>query len=305
MGGQQGPEDLLVLPGAQWVLASAMSGDGGIALVRVSDRAVMKAYPAATAKEQLDTKTYSACPGPPSAGKFTTHGLYVQPGEGAVHRVLVVGHGDRESIEVFDIDTRPSTPQVTWIGCVVAPEPIGLNSVRGLPDGGFVTTNFLPRGVDRDAMQRMRDGEKNGELWEWHPNGRWEKVPGSEAAGANGVELSPDGRTIYMAAWGSQSFVRLSRGAAQTARDEVPLGFRVDNIHWAKDGSLVAVGQGTGADAQQWKAVKIDPKTLAVREVLERPDAPEFAAGTVAAEVGDGWWVGSFRGDRIAIVPAQ
>jgi hypothetical protein len=116
MGSQQGPEDLLVLPGAQWVVASAMSGDGGIALVRVSDRAVTKAYPAATAKEQLDTKTYSACPGPPSAGKFTTHGLYVQPGDGAVHRMLVVGHGDRESIEVFDVDTRPSTPQITWIG---------------------------------------------------------------------------------------------------------------------------------------------------------------------------------------------
>ena len=37
-----------------------------------------------------------------------------------------------------------------------------------------------------------------------------------------------------MAAWGSQSFVRLSRGD-NVKRDEVPLGFRIDNIHWADD----------------------------------------------------------------------
>ena len=84
----------------------------------------------------------------------------------------------------------------------------------------------------------MMTGEQNGELWEWHTASGWEKVPGSEAAGANGVELSNDGRTLYVAAWGSQSFFRLSRGMTPPKRDDVPLGFRVDNIHWARDGSL-------------------------------------------------------------------
>ena len=190
-------------------------------------------------------------------------------------------------------------PAVTWIGCVIAPDPIGLNSVRGLPDGGFITTNFLPRGGTREATQRMLGGERNGELWEWHTASGWAKVPGSEAAGANGVELSADGKTLYVAAWGSQSFFRLSRGATPPKRDEIPLGFRVDNIHWARDGSLYAVGQA----AQNWKAVKVDPNTLAVREVVTVPDTPEFGAGTAVVEVGDTLWVGSFRGNRIAIVP--
>jgi hypothetical protein len=97
----------------------------------------------------------------------------------------------------------------------------------------------------------------------------------------------------------------LSRGVTPVVRDEVPLGFRVDNIHWARDGSLVAVGQGTGVDAQHWFVVKIDPQTLAVREVLSRADTDGFNAGTAAAEIGNGWWVGSFRGDRVAILPAQ
>ena len=43
--------------------------------------------------------------------------------------------------------SRAATPVLTWIGCAVAPDPIGLNSVRGLPDGGFIASNFLPRGL--------------------------------------------------------------------------------------------------------------------------------------------------------------
>src|SRR5690606_17991285 len=150
----------------------------------------------------------------------------------------------------------------------------------------------------------MMQGETNGELWEWHTDSGWEKVPGSEAAGANGVELSDDGRTIYMAAWGSQSFARISHAAAEVSRDEIPLGFRGDNIRWARDGSLLAVGQGTGEDAQVWKAVKVDPDTLDVRDVVSRPHNDVFVRGTVVVQVGDDLWVGSFRGDRIAIVPA-
>ena len=128
------------------------------------------------------------------------------------HRLLVVLHGGRESIEVFEVDARPATPTVTWIGCAVAPEPIGLNSVRGLADGGFIGTNFLARGpragsADR-RRKRMQSGERNGELWEWHAGSGWQKVPGTEAAGANGLELSEDGRQLYVAAWGSQSFFR-------------------------------------------------------------------------------------------------
>jgi hypothetical protein len=297
--GQQAPEDLVAL-GPEWVVASAYNGTGGVALIRVSDRRTHTAYPSATARDRLDARTYPDCPGPPRAGSFLTHGVYVEPGNGPTYKLFVVGHGAREAIEVFEVDIGTAMPAVTWIGCVVAPDPIGLNSVRGLPDGGFVTTNFLPRGGSREATQRMMAGEANGELWEWHTASGWVKVPGSEAAGANGVELSDDGRTLYIAAWGSQSFIRLSRGITPPQRDEISLGFRVDNIHWARDGDLYAVGQA----GSNWTAVKIDPDTLAVREVVNQPDTPAFGAGTVVAEVGPDLWVGSYRGNRIAIIPA-
>jgi hypothetical protein len=310
--GLQAPEDLVVLPGAQWVVASAFGGTGGIYLVRASDRTPSRVYPATGARERLDTQTYGACPGPPDAAtkaKFQTHGLYLLPGANSVHRLFVVLHGGRESVEVFEVDARQATPALTWIGCAVAPDPIGLNSVRGLPDGGFIATNFLARGggggFGGPAMTAMMSGETNGELWEWHTATGWQKVAGSEAAGANGLEMSEDGRTLYVAAWGTQSFFRLSRGATPVQRQEVPLGFRVDNIRWARDGSILAAGQGGAPGAQASIVVKIEPGTLSVLEILRHPDTPGFGAGTVAVEVGDELWVGSFRGDRLAIFPGR
>jgi hypothetical protein len=298
---QHAPEDLVAL-GSEWVAASAYdtTGAGGVMLVRVRDRMPIKVYPAANAKDAPDKATYPDCPGPPSKDRLATHGLYVEPGDGPRYKLFAVGHGEREAIEVFSIDTSAAMPTAAWLGCVIAPDPIGLNSVRGLPDGGFITTNFLPRGGTREATQRMQAGERNGELWEWHTKSGWEKIPGSQAAGANGVELSADGRTLYVAAWGSQSFFRVTRGIAPPRREEIPLGFRVDNIHWARDGSLWAVGQAM----QSWKAVKIDPRTLAVREIVDEKDTPEFGAGTVIVEVGNELWVGSYSGNRIATIPA-
>src|SRR4030095_3658518 len=202
--GQNGPEDLVVVPGAQWVIASSYGGSGGIFLIRASDRSVTLAYPGSAPKERLDAKTYAKCPGPPDAAfkaKFITHGLSIQPGNNSVHRLFVVAHGGRESVEVFEVDARQSTPTLTWIGCAVAPDPVGLNSVRGLEGGGFIATIFLARGIEPAARQKMMEGEKNGELWEWHTASGWQKIPGSEAAGANGIEISKDGKWFYVAAW--------------------------------------------------------------------------------------------------------
>ena len=305
--GQQAPEDLVVLPGGQWVVASSFFGAGGINLIRVSDRSSVRAYPAPTAREMFDAKTYKSCPGVPDGAtkaKFQTHGLSLREGRNGVHTLLTVTHGAREAIDVFTVDTRAPTPTLTWIGCAVAPDPIGLNSVRWLEDGGFIATNFNPRG-NPNGFAGLQKGEKNGELWEWHTASGWRKVPGSEASGANGIEISPDGKTLYVAAWGSRSFFRLSRGGKEPKRDEVPLGFLVDNIRWAADGTLLGTGQaGALGQPAETVVVRIDPRTLKVTELLRRPAGAGFSAGTVAVEVGKTLWVGSFTGDRIAIFPA-
>jgi sugar lactone lactonase YvrE len=305
--GQQAPEDLVALPGSQWIVASAFAGTGGINLISVRDHTTTLAFPAATSKERLDAKTYNTCPGPPDAAdkaKFATHGLALRAGRNSTHTLYAVHHGGRESIEVFEVDARGKTPALTWVGCAVAADPIGLNSVVALPEDGFIATDFLARGIDAAGRGRMLAGENNGALWEWHTATGWKMIPGSEAAGANGLEISKDGKWLYVAAWGSQSFFRLSRGQTPVKRDAVPLGFRVDNIRWAPDDSIFAAGQGGVAPMQTSNVVKIDPNTLKVQEIIRHPNTPEFGNGTVAVQIGKELWVGSFRGDRIAIFPA-
>ena len=302
---QLGPEDLAAVPGPEWVLSSGMLANGAIRLVNLRDKSTTVLFPSAASTERPDRKTYDSCPGPlgPEGDRFRAHGLYLRPGPNAVHKLYVVHHGDRESIEVFEFNARSKPPALTWIGCAVAPDPIGLNSVVGLADGGFITSNFLPRGGDAAALARMMAGQNNGEVWEWHTSTGWKMVPGSEAAGANGLEISKDGKWLYIAGWGSQSFMRLSRGQTPVKRDSVPVGFRLDNLRWAPDGTLIGAGQGGTAPSQTSNVVKINPATLKVQELIRQPSIEGFGVTTVAIQVAKELWLGSVRGDRIAIFP--
>jgi hypothetical protein len=303
--GQVGPEDLAVVPGGEWVISSGNVANGGIRLIRVRDKTTTVLFPTTPSKERPDRKTYGTCPGPIDPAEkenFRAHGMYLRAGKNAVHTLYVVHHGSRESIEVFEFDAHAQPPSLTWVGCAVAPDPIGLNSVVGLPDGGFITTNFLARGADPGGFKRIMAGEINGELWEWHPSSAWQKVPGTEAAGPNGLEISKDGKTLYVASWGSQSFIRVSRGQTPVKKDAVPLGFRVDNLRSAPDGSILATGQGGTAPAQTSHVARIDPNTLKVKELIRYPYSDLFRGSTSAIQIGKEIWVSS-HGERIAVFP--
>ena len=305
--GLVGPEDLVPVPGSDWVIASGDAAPGAITLIDVRRKTTTPLYPAANLPQRLDTKTYDSCPGPidpAEKDKFRAHGLALRPGRNARHTLYVVHHGNRESIEVFEFDARAKTPALTWVGCAVAPEPIGLNSVVALPEGGFASTNFLPRNA-AGGIASIHAGVNNGELWEWHTGAGWKIVPGSATSGANGIEISKDGKWFFMGGWGNQTFIRFSRGQTPVKRDEVPVGFRLDNLRWAPDGSLLAAGQEVPAQGIATSRVsKIDPNTLNVREVVRYPYNDVFSLSTGAIQVGKEIWVGSVRGDKIARFPA-
>ena len=304
--GQVSPEDLVIVPGGEWVVSTVYAAPGGIRIINVKDKSTTTIYPSATAKEQFDNKTYDTCPGAPNdamKANMQTHGVAIKEGRNGQHTLYVVNHGQRESIEVFQMDANVRPPALTWIGCAVAPGQVGLNEVLPLADGGFISTDFMARGIDQGARGRAMAGENNGALWEWHTGKGWAKIPGSDSSMPNGLEISKDGKTLYVATWGDQAFFRLSLGQNPPKRDNVKLGFRADNVRWAPDGTLFVTGQMLEQPAST-NIVKIHPDTLRVTEILKRPNTPEFSNGTVTVQVGKELWVGTFRGDRLLVVPA-
>jgi len=74
-------------------------------------------------------------------------------------------------------------------------------------------------------------------------------------------------------------------------------------VRWSPDGQLFVTGQVLEQPAST-RIVKIHPDTLKVTEVLNLPNTPEFSNGTVTVQVGKELWVGTFRGDRLLVVPA-
>jgi hypothetical protein len=119
-------------------------------------------------------------------------------------------------------------------------------------------------------------------------------------SGGNGLEISKDGQWYFNGAWGSSELIKLSRGRQPARRQAARAEFRVDNLRWAADGSLLAAGFTTGKPGVTFVA-RVDPETLAQRILVQQPYDELFSVGTVAVEIGERLWVGSTRGDKIAI----
>jgi hypothetical protein len=308
---QAGPEDLVAVPGTHWVLAGAYQpGNGGLRLIDTRDLSTTVLLPSDALRERHDRDAYPTCPGPivaEAGADFDAHGLHIAQGPAGVHTLYVVHHNRRESVEVFELDVRQEPPVLTWIGCALAPagENLNLNSVVELPEGGFAATSFRPMGGPIESIIR---GEISGAIWEWQADSGWSKVPGSDTAGPNGLEISPDGRWFYIGGWGPQALIRLSRGRTPVERDEVPTGFRIDNLRMAPDGTTVlAAGQGgnLGSPRGTSNVARVDPDAMTSVEIVNYPNSDLFGTGTVALEVGDEIWVGSLQGDRIARFPSR
>ena len=288
------------VPDTPWVIVSSMIDEGYLYAADTRDHSAAVIYPLETSEPRQDTAVYGACPGPVSR-QFRPHGLYLRPGEDDRHTLLVVGHGAREAIEVFEVDMTGSAPALTWVGCAVAPEPLALNSVVALPDGGIVATS--PR---------------TGDIWEWQGGTDWSRVPGSEDIGPNGLEISEDGEWFYVGGYGRRALIRLSRGRTPVEQEAVDVGFHIDNVRQGPGNTLLAAGhigptrEAIGACIREGecegvtsRVARIDLDSLTAEEVVRYPSNDLLILGTVAIQVNDEIWVGQVaEGDRIARFPA-
>jgi hypothetical protein len=291
--GPQSPEDLLAIAGTPWIIATSMIDEGYISIVHGENYSSSIIFPSPNSEVKFEPANYSDCPGPPSS-QFRPHGMSLQRVNGQEQTLYVVAHGERESVEVFSIDTSSTLPQLTWVGCVVAPAGVSLNSVTALPKGGFAVTNF---------------NVAAGNLWEWQPESSWVEVPGSKMPGPNGLVLSPDGRWFYIGGWTNKEVVRLSRSQTPIVRESVAVGFHVDNVRWAPNGSLLAAGQaaesvadvggclrGGSCEGLSTRVARVSTDTLTAQQLLDYPSDDSLILGTVAIENGDELWVGAIAG---------
>ena len=299
--GPVSPEDLAPVPQSPWVIVSSMVDEGHLYVADIRDYTSTVLFPTETSQSRHDTEIYSACPGPVSR-QFRPHGLYLRPGDAGHHTLYVVGHGAREAIEVFDLEVDGAALSLTWVGCAVAPEPLALNSVVALPEGGFATTS--PR---------------TGDIWEWHTNAGWSRVVGSEDIGPNGLEISRDGQWFFVGGYGSRSLIRLSRGRTPVEQEVVEVGFHIDNVRWGPGETLFAAGhlgptrEAIGecirqrqCDGVTSRVSRIDLQQFTAEEVVRYPSNDLLILGTVAIQIGDEIWVGGVAGgERIARFPVS
>ena len=316
--GPKNPEDLVLVPGTQWVVSSGMAEGAGFYLVDgMTGAATLLPFAADP------DPAFASCAAPPSAQSLNTHGLNIRASAPGRARLHVVGHGAREAIEVFDVDATGARPSLTWRGCVPMPESLAANSVASFADGSIVATVlFMPGTTFADAVV---DRKPTGAVFEWSPgDAGFTLVEGTQLPANNGIEVSADGREIYVASSGLQTVVAFSRSnPARQLRTTRPLPFTPDNVHLGADGRLLTAGMANdvpecgGAPGPEHDiprlsacprptiAVAIDPRTMRDTVIATTDASPAFSNATMVLPVGNEAWIGTFSGDRIARAPLR
>lgn len=317
------PEDLVAIPKSRWLIASSLPRDGssgGLFLIdtreRRAERVPLLADGGAFASWSAEAAAVAKC-APPDPAKLLTHGLSIGKGKNGVHRLYVVGHGGREAIELFNVDSRGDRPIIRWTGCIPIPEGVEANSVVSLPGEGLMFSSLYDRG-DADWSSRMgklASAAPAGGIYEWHAGSGLRQISMPAVSGPNGLAVSEDGKTLFVAGWGDRVVRRLDRNGRETA-PAIKLDFLPDNLHWAPDGTLLAAGQqikvadlfacvsaskGSAYCTKSWSVARIDPGKLKLLDNWHRPSAI-FGDATTAIMVDGRLWLGAISGDCIAVV---
>lgn len=315
--GPDKPEDLIRLTSGT-IMISGMSADpgsegaaGSLYAMDADSGDLTKVWPHPEVAVVPDTVRFGDCPGEPDVTVASPHGLGSHLAEDGTEYLYVVNHGGRESVEVFEVGDALGPAGLTWVGCSVLPEGSFGNGVAADPDtGGFYVTHFLNPADMLGQFEQAFAGESTGEVLHWSPEAGWAAVPDSRMSTPNGIAVSGDGDSLYVASWGGRELVELDAATGER-RNAVELAFLPDNLRYTADGRILVTGQviddfetfvqyesGERAPEDRYDVYALDPETFTL-ELVARGDIAGFGNPTTALEVDDRILVGSVAGDRI------
>jgi hypothetical protein len=308
--GTHSPEDVELAPDGRYVIVSQMAGRdgtrGGIALFDPAKKSFTEMVITA---EPLEDWGDPACPGP-AIDILSPHGMSLSRRSSGATQLYVVNHGGRESIEMFEVKQAAGTWKLVWHGCVVAKSDY--NDVATLPDGGYAATYPNALGIKGPDLV---SGKPSGVVARWTPGKGETELAGTKAGYPNGVVADSNGRYIYYAAWTAREVHKYDLAAGRDA-SVIKLDFMPDNLTWTKKGQILAAGikgvqgecpGGSGEPCIQGFGVAvIDPGKMQAKTVFDSHGKGALISGvSVALQVNDSIYIGSFQGNRILQLPAN
>ena len=242
---------------------------------------------------------------------ITSHGLDLSRDPDGRWRLLVVSHGERETVEFFEVlPVRDAPPILQWRGCVETPSKAQFNDIVALPDGGYLATDPVGSRWQRSRTLLGMSGVKVGRVYRWRPDEGHETVPNSATRYPNGIALAPSGDAFYVNAYLANEVRRHDLATGEiTGRVCVK---KPDNSNWSLDGKLwvasheasvlelaAALGDAPATrNTLSFAIVEIDPKDMSARQLFA-DDGSALGGGTAAVEAGGAMYIGAFRGDRL------
>lgn len=322
--GFKNPEDLVVVPGGQFLLVSEMGTfmsdkPGALSLL---DIAAQQRRPIS-----IDWETAAATGGGDGAGwgdpecavpdpaKLSPHGIDLMTRADGRHQLLVVNHG-AEQVDFFELLKPGPNPgeawTLSWRGCAKPTADPFMNDVAGLNDGGFVVTHMWNKSIPfEEVIASFNAGEKIGWVWEWQRDTGFVQLPSSIELMPNGIAVSADNSKIFVNIYLGNKTIKIDR-----ASGEVEGEFSVkspDNIVVDNEGTLwVASHLNDPVDGRceddhpgpcllPFQVVKADPVSMQSEVVLQHDGQP-MGYATVALPHAGRLYLGTASGDRLAHV---
>ncbi len=292
--GPVGPEDITIHPKT------------GVALVSASDRrAALKGEPVPGAIYAYDLNVPDAQPvnlTPDADVSFQPHGISLWTGDNGRDVLFVVNHPPAgtglpaDTVEIFDLDGGRLVHRAT----LTDPLLVMLNDLVAVAADRFYVTRTHQHGPGKLQTLENWLQLEGGQVLSYGPGGFRSVVDG--LVFPNGINVSRDGRTVYVAAVTQFALRVYDRDPASESlrlREVIPLGGGPDNIEVAADGTLWI---GAHPKLLRIEAHAEDPARLSPSMVLHvRPGAGVDEAYLNAGEQLSASSVAAVQGNRLLI----